>query len=302
MSWDPDGLPLINIDEFSRKCPKRSRCRKGGIIMATNKIHFLATVAYPYLRKTDKAERFDEMSAAEVITNDSVRCWTGLREYTHFTKNPVTGEVSWIKFPEADVKEWTEEMVKSMDCFSAGKPGQAIIDEATVPEEMWKHNAHTKQNENFFLHLVQDVVYDDFVRECIDCSRRYENVYVFDGKEYTGEQLRGNGMERWTKGLINELDDQFYVLLAKRFFEVTGVKANRDWLENIMKPAIVKCYSPELAVKTIKFVSLSDKAEELITTGNFDCDDWPVPNSIVDKYIDRMMYAIESALITIKNI
>ena len=163
---------------------------------------------------------------------------------------------------------------------------------------MWVHNDLTKQNFLFYLHLVQDNAYDRFVRSVIDCSRRYEDVYVFNGKTYTGADLRGKGMMRWMDdGLINVLDAQFYVRACKKLFEQTKVKANRKWIESTMKPAIYSAYSRELAEKTVIFISIPDKANELICKTNFDEECWPVPNNVVDQHIEWMLEDIRNAFI-----
>lgn len=271
--------------------------------MATNKNHFLAFILFSHVYSSAIAEvkgrayyYFQPQTAAVVTTNDSMRCWSKAREYSHFTVNPQTGAVSWCMFPLMPIKEWTKEIVEKMPKISYGKPGSAIVDEATIPEEMWKHNERTPQNELLFLHLVQDCVYDRFVRSVIDTSRRYEDVYVFDGQELSGAQVRGQGLERWTKGILSELDDQFFVRLSKRFFQYTGVRTDKDWIQNVMCRAIHEAYSDELAEATVKFVSLSDKANELIAEGRFDDECWPVSNSIVDQWIDWMLEDTFNAL------
>ena len=273
--------------------------------MATNKIHFLGFLLFPYEYRampenlcggTSRYDYFSAKSSAEVIVNDAMRCWSGPREFSHFTINPETGEVSWAVFPEADLKRWSKEMVQEMEKFSAGKPGVAVIDEATISDEFWLHNVDSEQNERFYIHLVQDSAYDRFVRSVIDTSHRYEDIYVFDGEELTGAQLRGQGMERWSSGILSELDDQFYVRLAKRYFLATGMKADRFWIDNFMKKAIHERYSPELAEATVKFVTLSDKAHAIIESGKFDEEVWPVPNRVVDQAIGWMMEDVLNAL------
>ena len=262
--------------------------------MATNKIHFLAALAWQYayagvMEIPEARYFFTPRSAAVMTTNDSVRCWSGAREFTHFTVNPDTKMVSWCHFPIESVKYWTKDVIeRQMVKYSYGKPGKAVVDEATIPAEMWRHNDKTTQNLLFYIHLIQDCTYDRFVRSVIDVTRRYEDIYIFDGKEYTGAQIRGEGMERWSKGLLSELDDQFFVRLAKRYFYYTKCKANRQWIEIVMCKAIRGAYSKELAEATVKYVSLSDKAEELISSERFDEECWPIPNTIVDQWIDWM--------------
>lgn len=272
--------------------------------MATNKIHFLAFLLFPHVYagaiedpKGRAAYFFVPEKAAILTTNDSVRCWSGAREFTHFTVNPLNRQVSWCHFPMEPVREWTKDLVqKRMVKLSYGKPGISILDEPTIPQEMWKHNTRTPQNELFYLHLIQDVTYDRFVRTVLDTSRRYEDVYVFEGKEYTGSQIRGDGMERWSKGLLNELDDQFFVRLAKVYRDYTNEKVDQNWIEKVMCRAIRKAYSRSLAEATLKFVSLSDKASTIISDGRFDEECWLIPNKVVDQWIGWMLDDMYNAI------
>ena len=257
--------------------------------MATNKIHFIAFLLMAFLNSEFDRDFFNPKDAAEVITNDAMRCWSRSREYSHFTINPETGLVSWAKFPTVDLRFWTKEIVQNMEKFSAGKPGKSVIDEETILNEFWVHNTETLQNRRFFVHLIQDRVYDEFIRHVIDTSKRYQDTYVFNGETLTGAQLRGQGMDRWQKGLLNELDDQFFVRLSKKFFAVTGTKTDAGWIDRVMKIAIRERYSPEMAEETIKFVSLSDKANTIIQSGNFDDEVWPLSNVIVDYYVGKIL-------------
>ena len=278
--------------------------------MATNKIHFLLLLLFPYLyKKKDEAEEFNPndyfscKNGALVIMNDSIRAYIGGREYSHFTKNPDTGATSWIQFPEEDVRFWTKELVKSAPMMSAGKPGEAVIDEDTVPDVFWLHNRRSLQNEFFYLHLLQDKAYDMFIRAYIDTKDRYHDKYVFKGRTIHGDDLRGkSGMDRWSEGLLTRFDDQFYVRIAKMYFEATGIKANREWLEETMKTAIREVYPEDLAEATVKFVSLSDKANDIITNElfddevQFDDEAWPVKNCFADQWVHYALASMHLAM------
>ena len=273
--------------------------------MATNKIHYAMFLLF-YLEHSDKLESwknpisFDLVNAAKVTTPDSMRCWSGNRGYSHFTVNPTTKQVSGMVMPTAGTEVWSEDLVKSAKKFDAGKPGSAVVDEATILEAFWDFNGFTFQNFLFYLHLIQDKCYDRFIRAYIDFSRKYDEnpMFLFNGKAYTADDLRGKGMAKWNDdGLLNQLDAQFYVRVAKRYFEKTGIKMNRKWIEEVMKPSFFEAYSQELAEKTIKFISIHDKAEEVITSGCFDEDCWPLPNNVVDQWIDWMLEDMLTAVI-----
>ena len=244
--------------------------------MATSKVHILISLLSGYTLA----------DAIILTTPDSVRCWSGPRQFTHFTENPSTGEISWFKYPETPVKEWSKEIIDSTDKYDAGKPGISAVDEASVAEEFWKHNQKTEQNTLFYIHLLQDITYDDYLRTYIDVSRMYEDIYLYDGKIFTGEEFRKSGDSRWNgESLVNSFDSQMFIALAKNIYETTGIVTNRAWFEKEVFPAFYEKYSEELAEKTIKFITMSDFANSTITALNFDYQHGPVDVSEVDKFI-----------------
>jgi len=263
--------------------------------MATNKIHSVAFMIAMIESKQNGTFTIKDFSgnireAIILTTNDSMRCWLGSRAPSHNTINPATGKISWITYPADDVSVWNKGMVLSAPMYDAGKPWTSCIDEETILDEFWEHNAITIQNTLFYLHLVQDVAYDSYIRELIDCTRRSDNLFTFKGTTYTGDELRGKGMARWNgNGLINTMDAHFYVRLAKVCYEMTGTLINSEWIENVYKPAFYDVYSQELAENTVKFTAIDPTADEIITSMRWDDEIWPVSNEVVDGYVKYMI-------------
>ena len=232
--------------------------------------------------------------AALLTTPDSVRCWSGARQLTHFTINPTTGKTSWIEYPDMPVWEWSKSIVSDAAKFDAGKPGNAAVDEATILEEFWRHNKKTPQNMLFYEHLVQDKFYDQYLRKYVDVSRRYEDIYTFEGKEYTGEEFRKKADERWSgESLVNSFDSQLFVVLAKILYKEKGITANREWFEKEVFPVFYQVYSDELAQNTVRFITMTDTADEIITNHNFYCDsafNSPVCLDEVEEFISSLRY------------
>ncbi len=263
--------------------------------MATNKNHSIAFMVAIMRAKQNGSFAIKDITgnireAIILTTNDSMRCWLGSRAPSHNTINPLTCKVSWITMPEQDVSSWTKDLVLSAPMYDAGKPWVSCIDEETILDEFWRHNVISIQNTLFYLHLAQDVAYDSYIRVLIDCTRRSENLFTFKGKTYTGDELRGKGLARWNgTGLINILDAQFYVRLAKVYYELTGILINSEWLEKVYKPAFFEVYSQELAENTVKFTAIDPTADEIITSKRWDDEIWPVSNKVVDEYVSYMI-------------
>ena len=47
-----------------------------------------------------------------------------------------------------------------------------------------------EMREGIVLHLQQDILFDRFIREQIDCSRKYEDIFFFHGQKMNGKELR----------------------------------------------------------------------------------------------------------------
>lgn len=252
--------------------------------MATSKVHILLALLTGH-----------SLSDALLLTTpDSVRCWSGARQLTHFTLNPKTGQISWIEYPDIPVWEWSKSIVSDAAKFDAGKPGTAAVDEATILEEFWRHNKKTPQNQLFYEHLIQDKFYDQYLRKYVDVSRRYEDIYTFDGKEYSGDDFRKKADERWSgESLVNSFDTQLFVVLAKMLYREQSITANRKWFETVVFPAFNQVYSKELAANTTKFITMTDTAEDLISNHKFyySCNEaGPVVLDEVEAFVASLRY------------
>ena len=102
---------------------------------------------------------------------------------------------------------------------------------------------------------------------------------------------------RWQgEGLLNQLDTQVFVRLAKVYYEKTGILVSRQWIEDLIKPAFYKAYSKELAENTVRFLNISDYADEMISTKNFDVSGWPVSNRVADQFVQILFTHIQMVI------
>lgn len=256
--------------------------------------HILAAKLYAAL---NAETRITPSNSVLVGYNDFSRAQLGNRVFLHLTINPKTGKNSWLKVPEKDVKLISKEDLLAAEKFDAGKPGEACIDELSRPEAFWEHNSMSWQNFMFFLHLIQDDCYDRHIRSFIYTEKRYEGVFEFQGEILTADQLRGKGESRWETGLINLFDDQFYIQLAKAYYEATGILADQTWIDSTVKPAIHQIYSEELAESAVKFVNLSLRVNDIVSNKRWDEENGPIPNFFVLQGIQWMMEAIHGAFL-----
>lgn len=257
--------------------------------------HVLALDLYAVLHNEIRITTID---AVLVGYNDFSRAQLGNRAFMHFTLNPDTGLNSYITLPDKPVHLISKKDLLNAEMFDAGKPGTACIDEISRPEAFWKHNKTSWQNLMFYLHIVEDDCYDRHtIRSFINTQKRYEGIFEFKGEILTADQLRGQGPSRWETGLINLLDNQFYIQLAKAYYEATGILANQTWIETEVKPAIRQIYSPELAESAVKFVNLNPKVDEIVSAKAWDEEIWPIPNFFAQQSVQWMMEAIHGAFL-----
>jgi len=253
--------------------------------MATNRIHFLAHLVFAedYLRENIVLTKgfFSPKSAAVVMANNAIQCWLPQREFGHFTMNEATMLISWCMFPIKSIRSWNENDIKNMPRCYARRASYGFDNEETIPAEMWRHNEKTSQNKKLYLHLIQDRAFDRFVHTVLNCKNCSEEKY---------------------KCIKQALEDGFYVRLARKYFQFTGTKANREWIENVMIPATQKAYSNSLFCEFAPYLTISDNENNLITNELWDKEMWPVQNWVIDQHIEWMLNDMYDALIELKVI
>lgn len=223
----------------------------------------------------DDVNKFQERIGALVFP-DAVRAYARPRQYSHFEQAKDGTDVSWWKFPD-DMKHCTKDSVsQSMTDGSHLVEGiqPCVLGESTDIQAFYKHNQHLSPNmfEGVEMHLRQDIVFDDFVREQIDCTGKYDDTFVMDGVEYDGKGVRS---------LIGEMEQHGLYVLAHDLYEQKGITANQQWFEDVVKPALEKEYSDELAGKTFSFMKMDEKYDAYITN-----HDWSHLNEGVVSYDD----------------
>ena len=207
-----------------------------------------------------EGELNNSMYMASIVFPDAIRAYSGKRELSHFERNSDGSEVSYWSFP-TDIKSCTKESVED----SIAKSGYlakgiipASIGELSDVETFIEHNKHLQHDMYLgcLSHMIQDVLFDDFIREIIDCSQKYNDIFVFDGVKYNGKSIRL---------LIGEIEQQGIYILAHELYNKYGIVANQTWLEENIKPILDKEYSEELSEKTFKFMKIDENVNELIT-------------------------------------
>jgi hypothetical protein len=146
-------------------------------------------------------------------------------------------------------------------------------------------------------HLVQDIIFDEFVRSEIglDCSRRFESmyppeettgknvgIYVFtrERKGSNGESLveqetfDGNGVRKF----IADFENQGVYILAYMLYKSYGITVNQEWFDKHVKTVLDREYSEDLAKGTYQYMKIPEEINKRITDHDLThLDEGPIP-------------------------
>lgn len=213
-----------------------------------------------YCTECDLGEPRDEAVAA-VVYPDAIRAYTKVRGYSHFEVGD-DGDRSYMKFP-CSMKADQEEVSSLLNKFGhlAHKDKVCAIDNLTGEQGVELCIQKNSTLDDVMLggivwHLRQDTVFDDFIREVIDCSKMKKDVYTVNGKILNGKELRG---------LIHLIEMHGIYALAKRLYLETNMTVNNTWLKIHIERSLKNSYNEELADKTFSFMKIDDDIDRYIT-------------------------------------
>lgn len=200
---------------------------------------------------------------AYLLVPDAIRRYTGPRPYSHFEM--YNGQTSWMEFPTEDLlkvvnKENIFEYCKG-HLIEGGYP-KCVIGEETQIDVFEEHNQHLSGDYYYGIknHLIQDIAYDNYVRRVIDCTKRYDDIFVFNGEQMDGAQMRA---------LVQRISDYDVYLLAKELYEKYGITYNQEFLKENIFTELQRVYSEDLAEGTAKYMNIPENINGWITAHDF---------------------------------
>lgn len=228
--------------------------------MALSKTHILVTWLAFHLHDEIHFNVRDIIPYA--VLPDAIRCFNfgenvkNNRVISHFEKNPTTGSASWMVYPsKAEIKVLDDRIVQSLGMHIEPDYNQVAIGDETSMGSFIEHNNMLESEVllGVYLHLIQDVIYDEYVRQKINCyRRRIDGTFSFKGEVYDAKSVRK---------LISEIEEQEFRLLAKKFERITGEKPDQAWFERTIKPLLDEAYSPKMAECTWKYILVNLEGE-----------------------------------------
>ncbi|MGN1298469.1 MAG: hypothetical protein ACI4UE_00570 [Candidatus Scatovivens sp.] len=211
-----------------------------------------------------------------VLLPDAIRKYCGPRQYSHFEQTESGDDISWMKFPEK-IKEINQNTVDGLQKHLSTDIKPCVLGEMTHIEKFEETNQHLEPEYYYGVkkHLKQDYIFDEFVREQIDTSKKYEDKFYFNDEELNGKQVRG---------LIGEIESHGLYVLAYMVYQAYGITANQEWFDKNVKAILDKQYPKDLSDATYKYMKIPEHINDMITN-----HDWSeLNNGIIplDKYVE----------------
>ena len=200
-----------------------------------------------------------------LLLPDAIRMYTKNREYSHFEqKAGDPSEYSYMRFP-SDMKSITAESVAALlekDSHLVQHP-PCVIGENTLVDKFAAHNPYLPMDmiDGIRMHLNQDVCFDIFVREIINCEERYEDVFILkDDSVINGKAVRD---------YIADVESQLAFVLAHMIHERYGLTINQAWFDHNVLPVLLDVYPEEMANNTYKYMKFRPDIDNAITKNDW---------------------------------
>lgn len=229
---------------------------------------------------------FKQLLAA-VLYPDAVRAYTGARQYSHFEQGSINShDVSWWVMPNSMMATKEEVQRSIQENAHLAEYQKSVLGEPTKINEFINHNKDLPKimYNGIILHLKQDIIFDEFIRGKIDCSKKYDDEFIFRGKQLNGIEVRK---------LIAEIDQQFYYYLAKRVYGRFEIVCTLSWIMGEVKPILYNEYPKSLADETCKYLLVDTDVNRKIANKDWtNLDDGPLE----EKDFSTLFTAVEKLL------
>lgn len=222
---------------------------------------------------------------APALLPDTIRMYTKNREFSHFEESHNGKEASFMRFPNtmklsADfIEQWMKEnsaLSEDIKRCSIGEKTHIEVFEATN-----SNNLSEPIYNGILLHLTQDDAFDQFIRNNIDCSDKYNEKYYFHGTELNGPEVRQ---------LIDEIDNQCICAMSKEIYERYGVTVNQNWFDQNVKPVLDAEYNPEMAEGAYKYMKLNPELNRQISEHDYlYINEGPLAPEVCEQFLQDLM-------------
>ena len=200
-------------------------------------------------------EKF-EKQIPYILFPDAIRKYTGNRSCSHFEQDIDGKDVSWIKFP-TEIKELDKIKTKKLEKYKSKNLSKGVLCGKNDIEMFEKTNLHLNKNQFYGIkkHLIQDDIFDDFIREKIDTTENEKGLFKFKQQELTGKEVRD---------LILDIENYGVYLLASIIYIKYGITTDQKWFDTHVRDILKEEYPEELAESTYAYMKIPKKYNKLI--------------------------------------
>ena len=200
-------------------------------------------------------EKF-EKQIPYILFPDAIRKYTGNRSCSHFEQDIDGKDVSWIKFP-TEIKELDKIKTKKLEKYKSKNLSKGVLCGKNDIEMFEKTNLHLNKNQFYGIkkHLIQDDIFDDFIREQIDTTGKEKGLFKFKQQELTGKEVRD---------LILDIENYGVYLLASIIYIKYGITTDQKWFDTHVRDVLKEEYPEELAESTYAYMKIPKKYNKLI--------------------------------------
>lgn len=202
-------------------------------------------------------DRFRFIVAYDLLP-DAIRKYTGVRQTSHFEINSTGTDVSFMKFP-LDLKNLTKETSEKIEGHLAGDIKPCCIGETTQLHvfDQWNKHLPIQYYCGIRMHLIQDYFYDEFIRNIIDCSDKYNDKFIYNGKSIDGTTVRK---------YVTDIEEDGFCILVKEIYDKYGVVTDQAWFDRNVRDIIKTVYSDDLATGTYNYMKIKPEINRAIQT------------------------------------
>lgn len=202
-------------------------------------------------------DRFRFIVAYDLLP-DAIRRYIGARQTSHFEINSTGMDVSFMKFP-LDLKNLTKETSEKIEGHLAGDIKPCCIGETTQLHvfDQWNKHLPIQYYCGIRMHLIQDYFYDEFIRNIIDCSNKYNDKFIYNGKSVDGTTVRK---------YVADIEEDGFCILAKEIYDKYGVVTDQAWFDRNVRDTIKTVYSDDLATGTYNYMKIKPEINRAIQT------------------------------------
>lgn len=202
-------------------------------------------------------DRFRFIVAYDLLP-DAIRRYIGARQTSHFEINSTGTDVSFMKFP-LDLKNLTKETSEKIEGHLAGDIKPCCIGETTQLHvfDQWNKHLPIQYYCGIRMHLIQDYFYDEFIRNIIDCSNKYNDKFIYNGKSVDGTTVRK---------YVADIEEDGFCILAKEIYDKYGVVTDQAWFDRNVRDIIKTVYSDDLATGTYNYMKIKPEINRAIQT------------------------------------